>query len=281
MKIRRELSVFRKDILNKFNGETIQDSDLSESISAINKVNREEYFIRNTEDSIVCHALNGHGLSVWSNDFNPLKSKSVDFFKPFIEDYRLVPEDQRLKRLAVFDTETTGRFNSYIVSIAICILNLETMQIEDEYYQVINPLAEIEDGAFRVHKISQEEAEKNPTFKEVEEKATEMFLKADAICGQNIEGFDLRVLEREYERLDVINPLLSLPTFDTMVMAKHIVQAKDKRGKLKNPTVEESMNFFKIEQPEGMYHNALTDTKSCVELVKRLFNYQFEDEDVA
>lgn len=270
----KSLSVFSKEWKERFFKE--HENKIAEAVLKFEDIPKENVYIRNESDTILQIASSGFGLNVWDERYRPIGGL-IDRFKPFIEDYRMVNEDRRVERIAVFDTETTSQFNSNIVSIAIVILNLRTQEIEDEYYTLVNPLESITAEAYRVHKISQAEADKAPTFEDLHETIGSYFAKADVICGQNIETFDLRVMEREYDRIDVINPLLDMPVFDTMHMAKHIVKALDVKGKIKNPTVEEIVEFFNIPTPEGAYHNALVDTKACAEIVKRLFNYTYPE----
>ena len=269
----KQLSIFSSEWKRKFTKENAEA--IIEAFDDFEQMPKEDCYIRSSTDFILSLAANSEGLNIWDENFRPAPGSRSDMFRPFIEDYRMIKPEQRVKKLVAFDTETTGQSNSYIVSIAIVILNLETMEIEDEYYSLVNPLAKIEADAYKVHKITQAEADAAKTFEELEPEIKNMFKKGEIICGQNIETFDLRVMEREYDRINCGNPLLDMPIFDTMHMVKVIVGATDRKGRLKNPKVEETMKFFNIPQPDGEYHNALTDTKACAGIVKALFSHRY------
>jgi DNA polymerase-3 subunit epsilon len=199
-----------------------------------------------------------------------LPVKTQDALADYINSLSKVPEDKRVRYIAVFDTETTDKYNAYIVSIAIILYDMQEDSIVKEYYKEINPEMDINPEAIEVHKITPDMIKNAPIFKEVEEEITSILLQADMTCGHNI-AFDLKVMEREYERMGMVNPLMNIPFFDTMVMSSNKVDARTEKGRKKQPNLGEALTFFGLEQPSGSYHNALTDTKAALELFKALF----------
>ena len=194
----------------------------------------------------------------------------------FLLDLKEIPEENRVDKVLVFDTETTGK-TGYVVSIAFILYSISEDKILEERYELINPQAPIEKEAEKVHLISEEKVKNKPIFADFWEEFKELFDKADMAVGQNL-IFDLMVLEREFERMGIVNPIMGFPYFDTMEMGKDIAKVKDKNGRrVKNPKLEELVEFFDIKLEETDYHNALTDTKATLEVFKKMINYPLSE----
>ncbi len=193
----------------------------------------------------------------------------IDLLESYVNDFYKVPRDLRVKRVVCFDTETTNEYNAFAVSIALILYNIETETVEKEFYSLVNPLADISYGATEVHGISIEDVRNEKTFEELEQEITSIFREADMLIGHNVE-FDLKVMEREYERINKVNPLVNVPYFDTMKLGKNTIKALDIKGKVKAPRLEEAVAFYGIEEPEGMYHNALVDTDMCLRVFRHM-----------
>lgn len=210
------------------------------------------------------------------------KEKTKRFFagseklEHFLLDFHQVPEEHRVRFIAVWDFETTDKFHSHAVSLAIKLYDLEEEMVVEEFYKVMNPLDTISDGAYQVHKISQYEAEKEPSFEEHLEEIEALFDKADMFCGQNLK-FDLDVLDREYNRLDRVNKYSSIPVFDTMTMGKGIVPVYDKKGKVKAPTLTElCLHYELVESAEdAVFHNAEVDVEMTAKVMQELLYEEF------
>ncbi len=258
--------MFEKNKLSIFNKKT-KDSFLllnkEEKLNAFNKASKitDSVVIRNVEDTMINIALNGRGLNVFNNTATSLKQ--------FLDDYRLIPEEHRAERVLVFDTETTDKYNAYAVSIALIVYNLKTKEIEKEIYSLINPQDYIRAEAIDVHGITNEQVMNAQTFENFIQEFENFLIDIDFLVGHNL-NFDINVIEREYQRLNKVNPLLSFNVFDTMFMSKEIVNALDVKGKLKNPRLEECVSHFNIPVEDGTYHNALYDTKQTLEVFKNL-----------
>lgn len=259
--------IFKKNGLSIFNKETRRkflELDTDVKLEAFNKASKitDTVVVRNNEDTMINIALNKRGLNVFNS--------SVSLLEQYFSDYNLIPEEQRAERVLIFDTETTDKYNAYAVSIALIVYNLKTKTIEKEFYSLVNPKDFIREDAIAVHGIKNEDVVDAKTFEELIPEI-ESFLDVDFMSGHNL-SFDINVFEREYQRLDKPNPLVNLEVFDTMIMAKEVVGAVDIKGKLKNPQLKECVNYFKIDEEEGAFHNALYDTKQTLEVFKKLYS---------
>lgn len=256
-------------MLSIFNRKT---KDMVKGLSKLEAFNAVENFpdsiiVRNKEDSLINIALRKRNLNAFDN------SIAWTELRQFSKDFNSIPEEERANRIVLFDTETTDKYNAYAVSIAIIVYNIREDKVEEEFYTLINPLDVINPEAIEVHKITPEMVMDEKPFSEYVEKINALFEGADFLVGQNLE-FDLKVIEREYERLGLINPLLGCEVFDTMHMAKEVVQAVDVKGKIKNPQLKESCEYFGIKFDDAdEFHNALVDTKACLEIFKCLLRY--------
>ena len=241
--------------------ETIFNKKTRKSLSTKCMELPSDYQPRNPQDSLLALKL---GITLPS-----YKKRNLE---AFLSDLKLIPEENKVDRVLVFDTETTGK-TGYIVSVAFILYSIKENKVLEEYYSLVNPLEEIEKEAGEVHKISQEEIANEKTFSEIWKEVSHFFQQADMGVGQNL-IFDLMVFEREFERLNIVNPIQGFPYFDTMELGKDIAKVKDKNGRrVKNPKLEELVEFFDIQLEETDYHNALTDTKATLEVFKKMINY--------
>jgi len=193
---------------------------------------------------------------------------ATTYLRSFLDDFEKIDPEHRAKKVAVWDFETTAQHNSFAVSLAIFIYNIETEEIEDTFYELINPLVTITPGAIKVHKITQEDIADCPTFEHFLPTIEKMFDSVDFFVGQNLQ-FDLAVFERELERLSLPNNFTTKPVFDTMKAGKGIVECYDKNGKIKAPNLEELCDHYGLEV-EGEYHNAAVDVQQTLEVFRNL-----------
>lgn len=201
----------------------------------------------------------------------PLNKK--DSLEAFQNDFEQVKEENRVDKVIVFDTETTG-YNGYAVSMAFILYSIKENKILKKYYSLVNPQVDIPADSTEIHKIKNEDVQDEKTFAELWPEIQEMFNEADMAVGQNL-GFDFRVLEREFDRMGIPNPIEAFFWFDTMTLAKQIVKARDKNGKrIKDPKLEESVEFFGIKLEDTEYHNALVDTEATLEVFKAMLAYK-------
>ena len=197
-----------------------------------------------------------------------LELQATTYLKTFLNDFDKIKSEDKAKIVAVFDFETTAQHNSYAVSLAVFLYNIETEEIIDTFYEIINPQCKISKKAIEVHKITQDEADECPIFEEFIPQIEELFSQADFFVGQNL-IFDLAVLEREFERIDKPNPWSSVPVFDTMKAGKGIVQCFDINHRIKAPNLKELCEHYGLEV-EGEFHNAAVDVQQTLEVFRNL-----------
>jgi len=120
--------------------------------------------------------------------------------------------------------------------------------------------------SYEVHKLTPElilEVRKGCSyasyFKEDEE-----FVKfcsgSDTLIAHNI-SFELRHLR------NIVN---FEKTFCTMKENKHKVKALNKKGQIKNPTLDEVCYYYGIEFDENKHHSATYDVSKTFEIIKRM-----------
>ena len=220
-------------------------------------------FLRSKRDSLLSQSL-GYELS---------EDSDLTYLSLYLTDLSKIHFPDRVRYIAVWDFETTDRFNSYGVSLAIVLYDLIEETIVDKFYELMNPLKLITKDAQKVHGISQEEVNSEKTFEEHLPQIEAIFNKSDMFVGHNL-AFDLAVLEREYQRLNLTNLFTDKPVFDTMKAAKRVLNLKDKNGKkLKDPKLIECVEFYGLDS-EQTFHNALIDVQETL----NVFNCLMEEE---
>jgi DNA polymerase III epsilon subunit-like protein len=224
---------------------------------------KENVIFRNYEDYLVSTILERDGLMQRFKPFPRQKAfSSKEFLKFYINDLKQTPNETKIKKIGVFDTETTD-ISGYIISYAIVIQNMETLQTE-EIYEFLNPEAKISEEAYQVHKIKQESLKDKPTFKEKKEEILNIFDSLDMIVGHNV-FFDFGILKRELERAKHFPNIIQIPIFDTMFYSWDIV-VLDKK---KQPKLEEAVGFF-LGKQNANYHDALEDVKMTLKVFNKI-----------
>ncbi len=162
------------------------------------------------------------------------------------------------EQFVVFDIETTGldwRMGNQVIELAgQKIVNGEVV---DQFHELINPTCPVEDGAYRVHGLS------NMFLAEQGGKAEEHFPRfldfvQDAILvGHNILTFDVPFLNADLQRyqLRTLNNMI----IDTLVMARKLLPH------LPNHKLGTVATHFGVD-PSGA-HRAMVD----VEMNKKVF----------
>lgn len=177
-----------------------------------------------------------------------------------------------IKKMVFIDTETS-HLNGFIVSIALIEIDFKSLEILNKVYLEINPEVNIDPEALSVHNISNKQLKNAPLFKDCFLEIEEILDRNDMICAFNA-IYDIGVLIREYERAEIIYNQRDY--MDLMSLIKKEVGAKNVKGSLKNPTLEESAKYFNISNENNKLHNALYDTEVLTsifrEATKRIRN---------
>ena len=223
----------------------------------------ENIIFRNYNDYLISCILERDGVMKRLKPIPAQKAfSSKEFLKYYINDLKNVPNDSKVKKIGVFDTETTD-IAGYIISYAIVIQDMENMDTE-EIYEFLNPKATISEEAFLVHKIKQEDLEDKPTFEEKKDEILKIFDSLDMVVGHNV-FYDFGVLKRELERAKHFPNIIDIPIFDTMFYSWDIV-VLDKK---KQPKLEEAVAFF-LGKQNANYHDALEDVKMTLKVFNKI-----------
>ena len=257
----RKASVFNKEA--KKEALEILKKDKTYLMKCLAQDVKEDSVFRNYEDYVISCMFEKEGIMQRQK---PLKRQKVfsskEFLEYYIKDFNNTPKEKRIKKVGVFDTETTDIYG-YIISYAFVIQDMETKEV-NEIYELLNPKAKISEEAFEVHKIKQEDVENKPSFEERKDYILSLFDSVDMIVGHNV-FFDFGVLKRELERIKHFPHIIQIPIFDTMFYSWDIV-VLDKK---KQPKLEEAVAFFFGKQ-NAIYHNALEDVKMTLKVFNKL-----------
>jgi DNA polymerase III epsilon subunit-like protein len=238
-------------------------NDKSYLLKCLKEDIKDDIIFRNYNDYLISTVLEEEGKL---QRFKPVKRQKVfstkEFLKFFINDLQNTPDEYKIKKVGVFDTETTDIYG-YIVSYAIVIQDMQSMKTE-EIYDFLNPKAKISEEAYEVHKIKQEDLENKSTFEEKKEEILQIFNSLDMIVGHNV-LYDFGVLKRELERASHFPNIIDIPIFDTMYYSADVVVLEKK----KMPRLEECVAFF-FGRQNANYHDALEDVKMTLKVFNRL-----------
>jgi DNA polymerase-3 subunit epsilon len=182
-----------------------------------------------------------------------------------------------------FDTETTGLPRDYkapasdsdnwprIVQIAWSIYDSEGNSWESCEY-IIKPNGFIiPEEAAKIHRVSQERAEKEGIELEVALKHfSEDVKKSEFIVAHNID-FDDKVISAEFYRLGMWNVLDSARKICTMKSSVDFCRIPNAYGRYKWPNLDELHNsLFGVGFPDA--HDALIDVNACAKCFFELKN---------
>ena len=196
-------------------------------------------------------------------------------------------------RVAVFDTETTGLVkgndytnpnNPHLAAIAIVLYDTEIKRIISSFNTVVQPDGwEMPEEVAAINNLSTEYLMANGLwFDDVMSVALGMLVKADMLVAHNTD-FDSKVLAASMWRKGAtdgtnedmihasIKRWLESKFYCTMKESKDIVQALDKRGRIKYPRLAEAYkHFFNRELRNA--HNAGADAVAALEVYIDLQN---------
>lgn len=262
-KMLQRATVFNKETRNELFKQVCEDKSLFyESVISDQKPN---LFFRNYHDYLYSLSLSYKGEC---EKFKPISLQKAFTSKYILDLYKndlaQVPKDKRVKKIIVFDTETTD-IAGYIVSYAFVFYDVETKKITKEVHEFLNPKAKISEEAYEVHKITEESVKDKPTFREHAEMILSYFEESDMLVGHNI-LYDMGVMKRELERIGHQTNIIDIPIFDTMYYAVDVVELEKK----KMPRLEECVAYFFGPQ-SAKYHDALEDVKMTLKVFEKLF----------
>lgn len=166
-------------------------------------------------------------------------------------------------RICVIDFETTGFKQNAPVSLAVAFY--ENNQRTYAKYILINPEAPIEEGAYKVHGISQAEAEEHEAFPAVWKEIRPYFENSLIVAHNSKYDVD-RVLIPTLKRYRL--PVPTLEKLCTRDNARAILP------ELKSYTLDALCEYFGIKCEN--HHTASFDTMMCQRIFARLYNLDKE-----
>ena len=164
-------------------------------------------------------------------------------------------------RQVVLDTETTGlspQTGDRLIEIG-CVEMIDRKLTGNTFHRYINPMRDVNPGAFKVHGISTEFLQDKPLFKEVKEELKDFIEGAELIIHNA--PFDVGFLEFEFKLLD--DPWENLEEFchitDTLMMARQMHPGQ------KN-NLDALCKRYEINNAHRTKHGALLDAEILAEL---------------
>lgn len=165
--------------------------------------------------------------------------------------------------MAILDLETTGLRPEQDRIVEIAILRIAPDGTETKYVKRINPLIPIPAEASALHGIRNEDVQNAPVFKAVAQEIAD-FLSGCDLAGFNLAGFDLRMLQKEFDRAGIRFSSAERAIVD----AKQIYHSKEPR------TLEAACRFYLSEGHEKA-HSALDDVIATWRVLNaQLMRYQ-------
>jgi DNA polymerase III subunit epsilon len=128
--------------------------------------------------------------------------------------------DRRLmlrRPLVVIDTETTGARPHIDRIVEIALVTLHPDGRRETWVQRVNPETRIPIEATAIHGIRNEDVEACPPFRKIAAELVRRIGDAD-LCGFNIHGFDLRILQSEFARCGEPFPMENRMIVDAQVI---------------------------------------------------------------
>ncbi|HSD42275.1 MAG TPA: DNA polymerase III subunit epsilon [Burkholderiales bacterium] len=160
----------------------------------------------------------------------------------------------------VLDTETTGlnaRLGDRIIEIG-CVELASRHLTGNHFHRYLNPEREIEEGALRVHGITNEFLQDKPRFADVAREFLEYVAGAELVIHNA--AFDLEFLNAEFEKLG-LDPIEKhvAAVVDTLRQARELHPGK------KN-SLDALCERYQIEHSHRTLHGALLDAQLLAEV---------------
>lgn len=166
--------------------------------------------------------------------------------------------NEGLNQVTVLDFETTGFKESCAVSLAL--IRIEDDRIKYAKYFLINPNAEIEYGAYKVHGISLKDVQDKPNFAQIWPEIAP-YISGQIIVAHN-SNCDTNVIKKEVKRYGLsCKPFKSVCTCKN---AKKFIKKED----IENYKLNTVCDYFGIKLSN--HHDARDDTDACRLIFNRL-----------
>lgn len=165
-----------------------------------------------------------------------------------------------------FETNSTNEHDVIEAAAVKIEFSNKQWQVKELFHRYYLSRYPVNRYSYEVHKLTPElilEVRKGSTyasyFKEDEE-FVEFCRGSNTLIAHNI-SFELRHLR---------NIVHFKNTICTMKENKHLVKATNKKGQIKNPTLDEVCFYYGIEFDETKHHSATYDVTKTFEILKRM-----------
>ena len=182
-------------------------------------------------------------------------------------------------KLLIFDTETTGLRPGQICQLSYITIDTSTKPQTTKGKNIFITVDEMEPSAEAIHGFSVEklyDLSDGKYFEDVLPEFEDDFSGADFVIGHNV-NFDIKFMKHELEGMGILYE--PKHTFCTMQYYKDICKIPRANGDVKNPKLEEVINFLNITKEQiaskaqelfggsGDYHDARFDTTATYLLI--------------
>lgn len=182
-------------------------------------------------------------------------------------------------KLLIFDTETTSIKPGQICQLSYITIDASSKPQKTTGKNIFFAVDEMDPSAEAVHGFSMEklyELSNGMYFEDLVDDFIQDFVKADFIIGHNV-NFDIRFLKHELEGMGY--DFTPKHIFCTMQYYINICRIQKANGDIKNPKLEEVIDFLNITKDDiakksdelfsgsGGYHDARFDTTATYLLI--------------
>lgn len=164
-----------------------------------------------------------------------------------------------MHRQVVLDTETTGiEPNAHRIIEIGCVELINRQHTGRRFHEYINPMRAVDEGAFKVHGISDSFLADKPLFKDIYPKLLEFIEGAELVIHNA--PFDVGFLNAEFARISQAKPIAQICTvLDTLDMARE-----------KHPGQRNSLDAlckrYDVDNSKRELHGALLDAQILAEV---------------
>lgn len=171
--------------------------------------------------------------------------------------------------IVTFDLETTSHLPDKAKIIQFC--GIKTKLVDGKAKELsrlsmfIDPQQELEEITTKITGITDQDVQGQKTWAEAQSEIISFLLSSDMICGYNIIGYDLAVLQNEYH--------LNRNNFWPVCLDLAVWAVYFNDGKMKGTKQEDTAKIFGVQRMsavahgETRLHDAVIDTEICSDLL--------------
>jgi len=170
--------------------------------------------------------------------------------------------------LIILDFETNSTNEYDVIEVAAAKVKLENGKyiIEDMFHRYYLSRYPVNRYSYEVHKLTPE-----MIMEYRKDKTHSVYFKEDLDFVEFCKGVKTLVAHNISFELRHLYKIVKFEQhFCTMKENRNIVKALNKNGKIKNPKLNETCRFYKIDFDEDSYHSATYDVSKTYEILKAM-----------